>query len=227
MCYHSSHPNEKQIRKQYKSLAVEYSQDEIFHISGFTRPYLPVLLNDQTNTVREARWKLIPYWVKDEEGAAKYANTLNAEGESIFTKASYKPYIGKNRGLLFVTGFYEPHKITGVKDTQNYFLYMPEKRIFTLGVVWSEFNGYPTFSVITTAANDQLAEIHNEKKRMPLILHEADHEQWLYENDPSAIKQLIKPFDQELQAHQVVRVTAARGVDTNIASVQEPIAGSK
>src|SRR5690606_30585249 len=100
MCYHSSHPNEKQIRKQYKSLAVEYSQDEIFHISGFTRPYLPVLLNDQTNTVREARWKLIPFWVKDEEGAAKYANTLNAEGESIFTKASYRPYIGKNRGLL-------------------------------------------------------------------------------------------------------------------------------
>src|SRR5690606_4908173 len=189
--------------------------------------YLPVLLNDQTNTVREARWKLIPYWVKDEEGAAKYANTLNAEGESIFTKASYKPYIGKNRGLLFVTGFYEPHKITGVKDTQNYFLYMPEKRVFTLGVVWSKFNGYPTFSVITTAANDRLAKIHNKKKRMPLILHDGDHEQWLYDNDPSAIQQLIRPVDQELRAHQVVRVTAARGVDTNIASVQEPTASSK
>src|SRR5690606_36723788 len=114
----------------------------------------------------------------------------------IYTKASYKPYIGKNRGLQFVTGFNEPHKITGVKDTQNYFLYMPEKRIFTLGVVWSEFNGYPTFSVITTAANDQLAEIHNEKKRMPLILREAYREQWLYDNHPSAIIQLIKPFDQ-------------------------------
>jgi len=62
---------------------------------------------------------------------------------------------------------------------------------------------------------------------MPLILHEADHEQWLYENDPSAIKELIKSYDKELQAHQVVRVTAARGVDTNIASVQEPTASSK
>lgn len=227
MCYHTSHPSEKQIRKQYKTLDVDYSQEEIFHVSGFTRPHLPVLLNDRSNTVREARWKLIPYWVKDEEGAAKYANTLNAEGESIFTKASYKPYIGKNRGLLFVTGFYEPHKVAGVKDTQNYFLYMPEKRIFTLGIVWSEFNGYPTFSVITTAANDQLAEIHNEKKRMPLIVHDADHEQWLYDNDPSAIKQLIKPFDQELQAHQVTRVTAARGVETNVPSVQEAIVGSK
>ena len=227
MCYHSGHPSEKQIRKQYKTLGLDYSQEEIFHVSGFTRPFLPVLLNDQSNSVREARWKLIPFWVKDEDGAAKYANTLNAEGESIFTKASYKPYIGKNRGLLFVTGFYEPHKVAGVKDTQNYFLYMPEKRIFTLGVVWSEFNGYPTFSVITTAANDQLAEIHNEKKRMPLILHEADHEQWLYDNDPSAIKQLIKPFDQKLQAHQVARVTAARGVETNVPSVQEAIVGSK
>lgn len=223
MCYHSSHPSEKKIRKQFKTLGVEYKGDTLFHVSGFTRPYLPVTLNAEPDKVISARWKLIPFWVKDEDGAGKYANTLNAEGESIFEKASYKPYIKKNRGLLYVDGFYEPHKVAGVKDTENYYLYLPEKEIFTLGIVWSEFNGYPTFSVITTEANPQLAEIHNEKKRMPFVVDAADREAWLQADDPIAIKQLIRPWDGEFQAHRVARVTAIRGTDTNVPGIQEEI----
>lgn len=223
MCYHSSHPSEKKIRKQFKSLGVDYQGPDIFHVSGFTRPYLPVTLNTEPEKVIAGRWKLIPFWVKDEERANKYANTLNAEGESIFEKASYKPYIKKNRGLLYVDGFYEPHKVAGVKETENYYLYLPEKEIFTLGVVWADFNGYPTFSVITTEANPQLAEIHNEKKRMPFVVDAADREAWLGADDPVEIKQLIRPWDGDFQAHRVTRVTAIRGTDTNVPGIQEEI----
>lgn len=219
MCYHVATPSMKKLKERTKK-TVTYEQPEIFHVSGFTRPYLPVTLNAEPDLVQAGRWKLIPFWVKTEADAAKYANTLNAEGESIFEKASYKRYIGSQRGLLYVNGFYEPHKVAGVKETENYFIYLPEKEIFTLGIVWAEFNGYPTFTVVTTPANPLLEEIHNEKKRMPFVVDPADRKAWLHATDPVEIKSLMRPWDGEFQAHRVARVTAARGVDTNVEGIQ-------
>ncbi|MVZ67418.1 SOS response-associated peptidase [Sphingobacterium sp. DK4209] len=229
MCYHTSHPDEKALRKEFKSLGVQYKRDEIFHVSGFARPFLPVTLNSSPEIIREARWKLIPFWVKNEADAAKYANTLNAESESIFEKASYKNYITKNRGLLYVNGFYEPHKVKGVKDTENYYIYHPDKKIFTLGVVYSDFTDqdtgetYPTFSIITTPANPLLGEIHNEKKRMPLIIGEKDRDAWLFADGKDEITDLMVPYNGELGSHQVYRVTGARGEDTNHPDIQKAI----
>lgn len=154
---------------------------------------------------------------------------MNAESESIFEKASYKSYIGKNRGLLYVTGFYEPHKVLGKKETENYFIYYPTREIFTLGIVYSQFTDqdtgetYPTFSIITTPANPLLEEIHNEKKRMPLIIGEQDRDAWLFANRREEITQLMKPYSGELGSHQTYRVTGARGEETNIKSIQDPI----
>ncbi|MBE8712516.1 SOS response-associated peptidase [Sphingobacterium hungaricum] len=229
MCYHTSHPSEKEIRKKFKGLGVEYDQPEIHHVSGFARPYLPVTLSNAQDKIITARWKLLPFWVKNEDEAKKYANTLNAESESIFEKASYKNYITKQRGLLYVDGFYEPHKVKGQKETENYYIYKPNKEIFTLGIVYSQFTDqetgetYPTFSIITTKANPLLEEIHNEKKRMPLIVPESSHEEWLNTNDKEDIKQLMIPYDGELSSHQTVRVTDPRMTDTNFASIQDKI----
>lgn len=171
---------------------------------------------------------MLPFWVKNEQEASKYANTLNAEGEGIFEKASYKNYIGKYRGLLYVNGFYEPHKAKGKKETENYYLYLPEKKIFTLGIVYAPWEDqesgekYNTFSIITTAANEQLEEIHNEKKRMPLIVPPERREEWLNASDPVEIQQLIQPWDGEFETHRVARVTAMKG-DTNRREIQEEI----
>jgi len=225
MCYHTAHPGKGELKKQFQSKRVDYDQREIFHVSGFARPFLPVTLGVEPEAIVSARWKLIPFWVKDEEGAAKYANTLNAEGESVFEKASYKPYIGRNRGLLYVTGFYEPHRVAGQKQSENYFIFLPEKEIFTLGVVWAEFNGYPTFSILTTRANPQLELIHNEKKRMPLVVGPTNRAAWLSpETDPAEVKAMIRPWDAaEFEAHRVSRVTAARGEDTDKPEIQEKV----
>ncbi|MCW8309642.1 SOS response-associated peptidase [Sphingobacterium sp. InxBP1] len=228
MCYHTSTPSTAQLVKAFKNLQVHYQHEEIFHVTGFTRPYLPVTLNADPGAIVPARWKLIPFWVKTEDDAAKYANTLNAESESIFEKASYKNYILKNRGLLYVNGFYEPHKVAGQKETENYYIYYPSKEIFTIGVVYSDFkdyetnNVYPTFSVITTKANPLLEEIHNEKKRMPLIIPPSSREEWLSANTKEDIQQLMIPFEGELGAHKVFRVTGAKG-DTNRPDIQNAI----
>lgn len=228
MCYHTSTPGKGILQKEFPNKQVVYEQDLFFHVSGFQRPFLPVTLNSDRDTIQSARWKLLPFWVKTEADAAKYANTLNAESESIFEKASYKNYIGKNRGLLYVDGFYEPHTSnTGAKE--NYYIYTPNKEIFTLGIVYSDWTDqstgeqYPTFSVITTPANPLLEKIHNEKKRMPLIIPTDKQDAWLHAQDREEITELMQPYAGELDAHRVYRVTAARGEDTNRPEIQDAI----
>lgn len=230
MCYHVGSPSKSELKNKLPKKRIVYQQEqEIFHVSGFTRPVLPVTLNNDVDLVLGARWKLIPYWVKTEQDAAKYANTLNAESESIFEKASYKPYILKNRGLLYVTGFYEPHKVSGKKETENYFIYKPQREIFTLGVVYAPFTDhetgetYPTFSIITTPANPLLEEIHNEKKRMPLIIGESDRDAWLFAQGRDEINALMQPYAGQLESHEVIRVTADRSGNTNRADIQDPL----
>ncbi|HIY74825.1 MAG TPA: SOS response-associated peptidase [Candidatus Sphingobacterium stercorigallinarum] len=216
------------LEEKYGGKVIVYDKDIYFHVSGFERPFLPVTLSGDIDTIKPARWKLLPFWVKTEADAAKYANTLNAESESIFEKASYKNYIGKNRGLLYVNGFYEPHSSpTGAKE--NYYIYTPSKEIFTLGIVYSDWTDqatgetYPTFSVITTPANPLLEKIHNEKKRMPLIIPPDNRDAWLHAQGKDEITELMQTYTGELDAHRVVRVTAARGEDTNRPDIQDAI----
>ncbi|QBQ41096.1 SOS response-associated peptidase [Sphingobacterium psychroaquaticum] len=229
MCYHTANPGKGELKKQFPTMQIGYNSDQIYHVSGFARPFLPVTINNNSDAIVSARWKLIPFWVKTETDAAKYANTLNAEGESIFEKASYKHAIGKTRGLLYVNGFYEPHKVKGQKETDNYYIYAPQKEIFTLGIVYTNFTDqdtgdtYPTFSIITTPANALLEEIHNEKKRMPLIIPSAERDAWLFAEGKAEIQRLIKPYNGELGSHKVYRVTGARGEDTNRPDIQDPI----
>lgn len=141
----------------------------------------------------------------------------------------------KYRGVLWVDGFYEPHEIEGVKETENYYIYLPEKNLFPLAVVWCPWVNketrvvLDTFSILTVAANEQLAEIHNvggkdgEGKRMPLVLHDDQIEGWMNVNTRPEVESYFKPYDKEFKAHRVFWVTGARGINTNIPGIQDPI----
>ncbi|QES88917.1 SOS response-associated peptidase [Rhizosphaericola mali] len=232
MCYHVSTAPKEKIEKfaKTKGLVIQTEMESFFHVSGFARPFLPTILNTDVKLIQPSRWKLLPFWVKTEEDAKKYANTLNAESESIFEKKSYAPYILKNRGLLLVDGFYEPHQVKGQKQTDNYYLSFPEHQIFTLAIVYAPWTDkqtgeyYNTFSIITTTANELLTKIHNIKKRMPLIVPENKWTDWLNAESKTEIENLMQPFeDGILEAKHVVRVTGMRGEDTNTATIQNAI----
>lgn len=55
-----------------------------------------------------------------------------------------------------------------------------------------------TFSIITTHANPLTGYIHNNKKRMPVILSSEEEQKWL---DPklsqSQIEEMMQPFDEK------------------------------
>lgn len=230
MCYHASVASKVKFEIELPQYQLVYDfEDPIYHVSSFTRPFMPVTTNDKPDVIDSAQWKLLPFWVKTEEEAKKYANTCNAESESIFEKASYKNYIGKSRGLLWVDGFFEPHKNRISGKGENYYIHFPEKRIFSIGIVVAPWVNketgelIKTFSVLTTKANPLLEEIHNEKKRMPLIIPEGSREGWLSAQGKDQINEYLQPYDGDLLAHKVYRVTADRTGTTNRPDIQDPI----
>lgn len=239
MCYHVSTPGATDLRVKTEK-KVFYEGNQIYHVSGFDTPFLPVTLNNDSDSIVAARWRFLPYWIKSEADLKKAGNTLNAIGEEIFEKASFKRDILTHRGLLYVNGFFEPHdpnlapahqeeKPKKKLDKENFYIYSPTKEILTLGVVYTMFRDfetgvvYPTFSILTTNANPLLEEIHNDKKRMPLIIPSDKRDEWLFAEGKEEIQQLIIPFQGELSAHKTFRVTSARGIDTNRPDIQDAI----
>ncbi len=85
--------------------------------------------------------------------------------------------------------------IKGQKAKQPYAIAMQDGRPFGLGGLWENWKEpasgewIRTFAVITTDANELVAEIHD---RMPLILTPGDYARWLSdEPDPH---ELMRPF---------------------------------
>jgi putative SOS response-associated peptidase YedK len=222
MCYKVATPEEAILREFLAPHGYEVgSYDHYYHADGFTRPNLPVLSND-TRKVDRARWKLIPYWVKTEEEANKYANTLNARCEEVFDKASYKPYIQKNRCLLFVRGFMEPNH-PAPKVTVPYYVQLVDGNPIGLGSVYSDWVNKETgevtrtFSVITTPPNNLLRRIHNEGERMPFIVTPANYDKWLGPLTKEEIIAMMQPLpDGLLQGYPLSGLVYKRGVNSNV-----------
>ncbi|NTU61067.1 MAG: SOS response-associated peptidase, partial [Caldiserica bacterium] len=65
-----------------------------------------------------------------------------------------------------------------------WYIYRSDNDIMSLAGLWSEWTysstgeTVSTFSVITTDANDLMADIHNSKKRMPVILERGSELKW-------------------------------------------------
>lgn len=202
---------------------------KIYHVSGFSRPVLPTTLNDNISRIVPSSWKLLPFWVKNEAEAAKYANTLNADSGEIFEKKSYSRFILKYRGVLWVDAFFEPHTNKATGENENYLVYTPSRSIFPLGIVYAPWTNQDTgevkntFSVVTIPANPFMEEIHNEKKRMPLVLTTENMEKWMMAKTKEDVQSFFKPYEGDLMAHKTFRVTAARGIDTNVPGIQDEI----
>lgn len=180
-----------------------------YFVSGFSHPELAVITPDGIDFMT---WGLIPFWVKNEAQAQKLRTaTLNAVGETVFDKPSFRGSIRSKRCLLPVNGFFEWRDFQGKK--YPYFIHKEEKALFSLGCVYDEWANpvsgelLKTFSIITTPANKLLEIIHNRKKRMPLILLEEHEEKWIDTSlEPDKIKELILPnLKDNLQAYTVSR----------------------
>ncbi len=156
------------------------------YINAFTYPHLPIISNREPNIIQHYRWGLVPLWAKDDQ-IKQY--TLNAKIETLSEKPSFRSSLNK-RCLILVDGFYEWQWLDPKgKQKQKYIITLPNNEPFALGGLWSYWedkltgNILNTFTIVTTAANELMSQIHNSKKRMPVILDKNNEKEWLNSTD--------------------------------------------
>jgi len=207
----------------------------IYHASGFSHPELLIYTDRSPNFPEVATWGLVPHWVKDEVQLKKlWNNTLNARGETIFEKPSFRMAAENNRCIIYVDGFYEHHHSNG--KTYPFFIQNKNKKPLALAGLWSEWRDPETggvtntFTIVTTTGNDLMAKIHNNPKlkepRMPLILPQELEDKWLQsvddQLDQKAIEELIQSYpSEELQGHTVNRLRGKEYAG-NVEGISQP-----
>lgn len=230
MCFHNAMSKTAlEAENRYGATFRERSLfSPIYHGSGFTYMKWPVITQQTPQIIDLFNWGLIPHWVKGSEEAAKIRSmTLNAQGETLFEKPSFKHAASSTRCLVLSTGFFEWMHLN--KQKYPHFVYAPEFPVFSMGGIYSTWHDAQTgqttqtFSIVTTPANKLMEEIHNTKKRMPLILTPDEEKLWLSADiSDNDIKLLFKPAaDAMLSAHTVSPLIGNMAKNTNIPEVQK------
>lgn len=208
----------------------------IYYVNGFNHPDVPVITNKSRDRLQAMSWGLIPYWVKDPKQAVSISRmTLNARGEDIFKKPSFRNAAKHKRCLVLIDGFFEYH---WYKDkSYPYYVKMSNNEPMLLAGLWETWS-YPkediirdTFSIVTTKANPLMTYIHNNPKgsegpRMPVIVPNGMENIWLQEiQDPidqARLEEVIQPYDEsKLEAFTVPRLQGKTGIGNKPAAIHK------
>jgi putative SOS response-associated peptidase YedK len=148
--------------------------------------FQPVVRLSKDDGQREAtlmRWGLIPAWAKD---ARIGLNTINARAEEAATKPAFRAALKKRRCLVPADSYYEWQQ-TGPKTKQPYAIALTSSEPIAFAGLWESWhdaggNELDTFTILTIAANERLAAIHN---RMPVIIERKNYDRWLDADETS------------------------------------------
>jgi putative SOS response-associated peptidase YedK len=177
-----------------------------------TQPIITIRMTGTgTRTLAMSRWGLIPSWSKDGTAAVKM---INARGETLSEKPSFRVALQQRRCLIPADGFYEWRMENGKK--QPFRIGMKGGVIFAFAGLWESWlakqDGYgyeegdlvETVTIVTTDANDKLRPIHH---RMPVILPPENYAAWLDPaNDVANCEKLLKPYSVDPMAFYRVGV---------------------
>jgi len=144
------------------------------------------------------RWGLIPSWAKDPKIGYR---TINARGDTVATKPSFRAAFKRRRCLIPADGFYEWKKIDA-KHKQPYLITREKNRPFAFAGLfehWTSPDGsvIDSCTIITTDANEPMSAVHD---RMPAILAEEDYDRWIDPSQQAAaeLQELIRPAPDDL-----------------------------
>jgi putative SOS response-associated peptidase YedK len=123
---------------------------------------------------------------------------INARAETVARLPTFWDAYRKRRCILPVDGFFEWKAVKGQRAKQPYAIAMKDGSPFGIAGIWENWKEpssgewIRTFAIITTDANELVAEIHD---RMPVILPDSGYVRWLgEEEDP---RELMRPFPSE------------------------------
>ena len=191
---------------------------------------LPVVPSG-ADALTRMEWGLVPEWADDDSGAQ-----INARGETVAEKPTFRDAFERRRCLVPADGFYE--WVEGPDGTRPHRVAFADDRPFAMAGIWTRWTpetaqtgltefgaGGPsdpepreTFAVVTTEPNDLVADLHG---RMAVILAPDEEETWL-EGSPGEASALLDPYPaDELTAHEVS--TRVNDVANDAPDLVEPV----
>jgi len=178
-------------------------EESKYHQNGFGKNVkLPAIFHDDPDEVALEDWGLLPNFVKPEDVAKRRIFTLNARVENLFSKPSWKSYIGTQRCVIVLSGFHEYHHFKSKK--YPFFIHHQNIRPMLVAGLWNDWLDKSsgeitrTISLITRPANEIMSHIHNNPKnphRMPALLSPDLIEDWI---SPLEYTSSVEKVDQEL-----------------------------
>jgi putative SOS response-associated peptidase YedK len=157
---------------------------------------LPVICNIHPQEITRSAWGFVPEWA---DGRAGVKPLINARAETVATKLTFRQAFRSKRCLVLTDGFYE-WKRAG-KSKVPHRIALKSGAPFAFAGIWSTVHdpsgrSYTTFAILTTEANELMAQIHT---RMPVILHARDEATWLNQRcAPDEAQALLVPFPADL-----------------------------
>ncbi|MEU8260142.1 SOS response-associated peptidase [Micromonospora sp. NPDC048999] len=153
------------------------------------------------------RWGLVPHWSRSAAGAARM---INARAETVATSRAYARSFVRRRCLVPADGWYEWVREPDGRR-QPYYMTPVDGSVLAFAGIWSVWESAGTallsFSVLTTPAVGELAEVHD---RMPLLLPRQRWASWLGPADePAAL--LAPPAADWLTGLEIRPVSPAVG----------------
>lgn len=208
MCYSNTSTSKNiDLSKKYgKKIPANLNETPIFFASGFSFPKWRIVT--KADELQSMNWGLIPSWFKEANFKEIASMTLNAKVETLNEKASFKHLIQRNECIVPSTGFFEWQ--TKGKEKIPYFIAPSKGEIFSMAGIYDVWmhpltgEQHTTFSILTCPANELMEEIHNTKKRMPVILATEHENDWLQGKLDLDILKVPLPSD-KLKAHEVNR----------------------
>ena len=159
------------------------------------------------------RWGLIPHWAKDMKIGYKL---INARGETLKQKPSFRSAFKKRRCLIVADGFYEWRRSGKIR--QPFYVQLKKESVFGFAGLWESWNGpdgniVESTTIITTVPNELISEVHN---RMPVILHPEQYDTWLLDSTPDdTLLDLLKPYPtDEMEMYKVGSIVNSPGNDS-------------
>jgi putative SOS response-associated peptidase YedK len=175
--------------------------------SGFDFTDWPVIKpvdGGRTAKLELMHWELIPHYFRSWKEVGQFRkgglnpktgkkdppkNTLNAVGEEMLKKPTYRHAALKRRCLVLSSGFYEWRHFAPAGSKKDiaypYWVTLKDREYFFMAGIWQPWTDQETgetldtFAIVTTKANTLLDQIHNKKQRMPVILSDALAREWI------------------------------------------------
>jgi putative SOS response-associated peptidase YedK len=133
---------------------------------------LAVVTAEDAGRIDLLTWGLVPGWVDDPAG---FGAPINARAETVDEKPTFREAYRARPCLVLADGFYEWRRLRG--ESQPYRMTLDDGGPFAFAGVWERHPDVgKTVTILTTEANDLVADVHG---RMPVVLAPDEERTWL------------------------------------------------